>query len=252
MPWYWPWGNSKVEPVKPEPRVDKQEIYDSKVKLACAAIELARDKAIADITAATQALKDDLLNLKPAPVEAPVEKPVSPHVPDADEDDVPRLIVQDSRLAPNFSLYELTSTSYLDFLKKNRIMTLVEVGKLKEVAEMLQIVRDKFGKVLVHSGRRSPALNAHIGGSKYSQHMKCEAADFHVRGYLEALKMEKVFRWIWHESEIPFGQLILESARKRGYGVVRWIHLSLGAPYRPAGKCGEVLLFNNGKYRRLN
>ena len=45
------------------------------------------------------------------------------------------------------------------------------------------------------------------------------------------------YEWIWKKSDLPFGQLILE-----GYvqNVPRWIHLSLGEPYRDKIRCRDV------------
>jgi len=112
-------------------------------------------------------------------------------------------------------------------------------------ATILDPIRGHFGKpLIVHSGYRSGALNTAIGGSKSSQHCKFEAADFHVSG----VDLRKVFDWIRLESGIKFGQLILEGW---SVGQPTWIHVSLGAPYRPESKCGQVLIFEAGEYKRV-
>jgi len=45
----------------------------------------------------------------------------------------------------------------------------------------LEPIRAQFGtEVVIHSGKRSPELNLAVGGKINSQHMLCEACDFHV------------------------------------------------------------------------
>jgi hypothetical protein len=58
-----------------------------------------------------------------------------------------------------------------------------------------------------------------------------------------------LFRWLAFESGLPFGQAIIE---KRGTPHWSWIHVSLGAPYRDPGKCGQVLCSPDGtSYQRV-
>ena len=85
-------------------------------------------------------------------------------------------------LSKHFSLAELTVTTTG---LANQPSSVEVIERLRKVcANILEPVRDHFGKaVVVHSGYRSPAVNAAIGGSKTSQHMKGEAVDFHVSGY---------------------------------------------------------------------
>ena len=61
--------------------------------------------------------------------------------------------------------------------------------------------------------------------------------------------LRDVWEWIWKESGIEFGQLILEGWRD---GEPSWIHLSLGEPYRPAHKCGQVMTWSRDRgYQRV-
>ena len=48
------------------------------------------------------------------------------------------------------------------------------------------------------------------------------------------------------ESDIPFGQCILEQPPGK-----EWVHISLGAPYRAKEKCGQVLRFDGKSYTPL-
>src|SRR3982751_6205195 len=135
-------------------------------------------------------------------------------------------------MSPNFSFVEMTSTEHRKYLDLNRQVSasLLEAG-LALCATLLEPVRAQFGQVVIHSGYRCGQLNRAVGGSPSSQHMKFQAADFHVIGH----DLKEVWTWIWKESGLPFGQLILEGW---GHGQPGWIHLSLGAPWR-AGNNGQ-------------
>lgn len=127
--------------------------------------------------------------------------------------------------APNFSWRELVRTSHRDYLGPNSMVPLALKGPGTALAQMLQAVRGHYVRPLVvHSGYRCEPLNRAIGGSKTSQHMAFEAADFHVSGK----SLGEVWEWIVGESGIPYGQCLLE-----GYaaGSASWIHLSLGEPW---------------------
>lgn len=80
----------------------------------------------------------------------------------------------------------------------------------------------------INSGYRCPALNKAVGGSKNSQHLKGEAADFIPLG----LDLRQSFEII-KSSPLHYGQLILEPG---------WIHISLGAPFRELEKCGQIII----------
>lgn len=87
---------------------------------------------------------------------------------------------------------------------------------------VLDPIRRMWGKpIIVNSGYRCPKLNAAVGGSATSQHMKGEAADITAG---DPIKNKKLFDMI-AQSAIPFDQLIDE----KNY---RWIHVS----YRPNGR----------------
>jgi len=149
----------------------------------------------------------------------------------------------------NFSLMELTKTENREFLDQNRNFTQEQADKLaKLIKTCVYPVREKWGPITVKSAYRCKDLNVAIKGSKDSQHCKFEAIDFEVFGRREGEKLYEVFKWIWKESKIPFGQLIWE--------LNEWIHISLGEPYRMKSDCGQVLVYKkdskgNGKYERI-
>lgn len=148
------------------------------------------------------------------------------------------------RLSPSFSLAEMTRTNHR-LIPNDPPEKLIASAAIPLCKTLLQPIRDHFARpLIVHSGYRSPLLNEQIGGAQSSQHMRFEAADFHVSG----VDMTEVFEWIWKESDLEWGQLILEGYRK---GIPGWIHISLGAPWRSAPRCGEVLRMDAGKWKTL-
>ena len=156
-------------------------------------------------------------------------------------------ISPDQRLTDHFSLYELTKTSVTKFQEQNRRLTLDQISKLTVLARLLEHIRYIVDSpLMITSGYRCPELNTAIGSTSRSQHLLCEAADFVVPGQ----DLTKVFKLIWSDikdKRSNVGQLIFETA-DRPYGVISWIHVSLGTPYRPSEKCAQILRMNDGKY----
>jgi hypothetical protein len=141
-------------------------------------------------------------------------------------------------LSPHFTLAELTRTSSGLYNGP----TITEINALTALCTtLLEPVRNRFGPVSIHSGFRSAAVNAKIGGSKTSQHMRGEAADFHCSG----ATLEHVMRWIVVESGLHYGQVILEGHTA---GEPTWIHLSLGSPWRLGSSCMQALTFDGKAY----
>ena len=144
------------------------------------------------------------------------------------------------QLSPHITFEELTSTGQTAMQAKNREEAKAKLPALTALAEMLEAVRAHFGKPLkVNSAFRGPSVNAAVGGSKTSQHMLGEAADFSVVGVDDG----EVHRWICTASGLAFGQCILERPPGKS-----WVHLSLGAPWRPTTKSGQALVFNGKDY----
>jgi uncharacterized protein YcbK (DUF882 family) len=142
-------------------------------------------------------------------------------------------------LTEHFSFEELTRTGKSDLQDVNRREARDYYERLKMVAQMLEVIRTKFGTVRVTSGFRGPALNAAVNGSSRSQHSKGEAADF----VCPSVTVDDLHKWIVTESGLPFGQCILEKPPGSA-----WIHISLGAPYRDPAKCGQSLYFDGKTY----
>jgi hypothetical protein len=81
-------------------------------------------------------------------------------------------------LSRNFTLQELIKSDTAVRLDINNNPNSGQIEKLKALCEnILQPVRDHFGRVKVTSGFRSEQLCLKIGSSVNSQHAKAEAAD---------------------------------------------------------------------------
>ena len=124
-------------------------------------------------------------------------------------------------LSRNFSLQELikSDTAIRKGIDNNPNADQIE--KLKGLCEnILQPVRDHFGRVKVTSGYRSVDLCMAIGSSANSQHAKAEAADFECVGVDNAELAD------WIKDNLPYDQLIVEYYVP-GEPNSGWIHCSV-------------------------
>ena len=123
-------------------------------------------------------------------------------------------------LTRNFTLSELTKSDTAIRKGINNNPSPEQIEKLKLLCEnILQPVRDHFGRVKVTSGFRSEQLCIKIGSSVNSQHAKAEAADFECMGTDNA----ELADWIY--KNLDFDQLILEFYTP-GEPNSGWIHCS--------------------------
>jgi hypothetical protein len=128
----------------------------------------------------------------------------------------------DERLSPHFSLKELTRTSLAQIDNWPTDDSVVKSLTLlcRQVLEPIRIHVKK--PIIIHSGYRCPALNKAIGGSLTSQHMKGQAADFHVHN----MPNYELAKWI--DENVDFDQLILENFIP-GKPDTGWIHCSFSS-----------------------
>jgi zinc D-Ala-D-Ala carboxypeptidase len=143
------------------------------------------------------------------------------------------------KITANFTWGEMTRTGQSSLQEINRREAEAVKPAIVATAHMLQAVRERWGPLRVNSAFRGPAVNFAVGGSKSSQHMSGEAVDFTP---LQAT-IEQVFDWIRLESKLPYGQVIDE----RPSATSRWIHLSLGEPWRK-GNNRQALFFDGKSY----
>ena len=134
-------------------------------------------------------------------------------------------------LSRNFSLQELikSDTAIRKGIDNNPNSDQIE--KLTALCEnILQPVRDHFGRVKVTSGFRSVELCMAIGSSANSQLAKAEAADF------ECLGVDNAELSDWIKNNLDYDQLILEYYTP-GEPNSGWIHCS----YIPEGRRASFL-----------
>ena len=124
-------------------------------------------------------------------------------------------------LSRNFTLQELIKSDTAIRLDINNNPNSGQIEKLKALCEnILQPVRDHFGRVKVTSGFRSEQLCLAIKSSVNSQHAKAEACDFEVMGTDNAELAD------WIHRELEWDQLILEFYTP-GEPNSGWIHCSV-------------------------
>lgn len=122
-------------------------------------------------------------------------------------------------LSPHFTLEELTfSETAVRHAYPNDPPDDV-LSNLRALAAALEMVRYRLGHpVLISSGYRSPQVNAAVGGSRSSSHMKGLAADFRCPNFGDPLKVAAEIATI----AFDFDQIIHEFGR--------WVHLGIPAP----------------------
>ena len=128
-------------------------------------------------------------------------------------------------LSAHFALSEFTTSQTAARRGIDNTPAADVLAALKRTAQGLEAVRVRLGcaPVLISSGYRSPALNAAIGGSKNSQHMTGEAADFTAPRFGTPAEIAAALV----DSGVAYDQLILEFGR--------WVHISFsGSPRHQA------------------
>jgi hypothetical protein len=126
------------------------------------------------------------------------------------------------QLSPHFTLQEMVRSDYALRHGLDNAPPPEAVISLRILCGViLEQIRGQIGSpVIITSGYRSPIVNGGIGGAPTSQHLKGEAADFHIPG----MNNLEVVKAIAHaEIVIPFDQLIYEG------GEGGWVHISHAA-----------------------
>lgn len=120
-------------------------------------------------------------------------------------------------LSEHFMLQEFTRSDTAARKGLNNAPGTQELQNLFKLAQLMEQVRALLGGKVVHvsSGYRAPAVNAAVGGSRDSDHMKGLAADFTCPRFGTPLDICRAIA----ASNIAFGQLIYEGS---------WVHISVG------------------------
>lgn len=121
-------------------------------------------------------------------------------------------------LSTNFTLDEFTNSQTAERNGIDNTPPDSLLPTLRQTAYGLELVRTLLNNkpILVSSAYRGPALNAAVGSSDTSQHLKGEAVDFTCPTFGTP---DQVVRAIL-ASNIPFDQVIQEFGR--------WVHISFG------------------------
>lgn len=147
-----------------------------------------------------------------------------------------------TQLSPNFTLEELTVTSYKEFQKKQLEEVKPFMNNLYVLANnILQPIRNYYKvPITVTSGFRGPALNERVGGSKTSQHCLGEAVDILVKGKT----VDEVFDDIrTGKINICYRQLIKEKINGKF-----WIHIAMvKIPFNINDKYMQKMTTTDGK-----
>jgi hypothetical protein len=120
-------------------------------------------------------------------------------------------------LSKNFTLEELTASQTAARNGLDNTPTEDTLYRLVFLCAHLERVRAICGNnpVIITSGYRSPVVNARVGGSDGSAHMRGLAADLIVPRFGHAQMVAQAIA----QSDLPFDQLILEFGS--------WVHLGV-------------------------
>jgi len=151
--------------------------------------------------------------------------------------------IEDRKLSKYLSFYEAVITEHRSLYKTN----MEQAQKFIPVLEVLgrtiiDPIREHYNSpYIITSCFRCVELNEAVGGVADSQHCLGQACDGHILG----VSLEDLFYWIWHDSDLKYGQVILEGGTEMHPA---WVHVSLGEPYREISRCREAWRMINGKY----
>ncbi len=132
-------------------------------------------------------------------------------------------------ISPSFSFRELASTYNRKFKEENRLKAQEFLFNLRVLANYILEPSRALLKcpLIINSAYRCEGLNAAVGGSENSEHLKGLACDFTPLG----LSVPVAYGILKDNPLIKYGQLINERDE--------WIHISLGFPFRTQEKCGQ-------------
>lgn len=128
--------------------------------------------------------------------------------------------MNDIQLSPHFKLSEFENSSTARARGINNKVPENLIPSLRNLCtEVLEPLRTIVKEpIIISSGYRCSQLNAAVGGSKTSQHMKGEACDIYLKD------QRKLLEWFAHLTNGEFDQLILE--RSSTSSLHYWIHVS--------------------------
>lgn len=143
------------------------------------------------------------------------------------------------KLAPNFTLAELTRSNKARELGLDNTPPDALMPNLQRLADMLQRIRDHLGVgVTITSGYRADAVNRAVGGATSSDHKRGDAADIVAPDYGTPYQVAKALAPL--VSTLGIGQLIYERTARSS-----WVHVSTVMPPKASNR---VITFNGSGY----
>lgn len=141
------------------------------------------------------------------------------------------------RLTPHFSVGELCKSATAARFDIDNTPPPFVLANLRRLAVELEKIRDLTGApLIIHSGYRSVALNARVGGTKNSYHLLGCAADFDPP---EGMTHDELQHAIDEAAHINF-DLVLEEKAKDG---AHWLHFQVARPgERPRRRVKDATL----------
>lgn len=128
-------------------------------------------------------------------------------------------------LTRHFSVSEFTRSEAAHRLGIDNTIPFELWENARRTAEGLEAIKHMLGGVpmFISSGYRCPALNAAIGGSANSDHMRCDAADFTAPAFGSPLAICRA---------IAANPVIMARVDQLIHEYGRWVHVSFGARRR--------------------
>ena len=134
---------------------------------------------------------------------------------------------KNEKLAPHFSLGEMTRTS----VGLPNVPNAAQTENLMRLCSWLEMLRSEWNRrygegddpIIINSGFRSQAVNRAIGGVSTSNHLTGCAADIRVSGMEQALRYAVILLDISDEEGKDFDELLLERNARGIY----WIHFAV-------------------------
>lgn len=121
-------------------------------------------------------------------------------------------------LSDNFTLAEFVRSATAERHRISNLPRWEHVLALRNLCQnVLQPLRNRFGRIIINSGYRCERLNELVHGVGNSQHMRGEAADIYIPNMGTGLQYFDFIR-----DHTDFDQLLFEYNSKGG----RWIHVS--------------------------
>lgn len=125
-------------------------------------------------------------------------------------------------LTPHFQLGEFVRSGTATRLGIDNMPGAEAIASLRALCvNVLEPLRQRYGRIIITSGYRCPRLNKAVGGAQQSQHMRGEAADIYIAS---SEKMQKYATFIADNTN--FDQLIIEKRRGCRGAERRWLHVS--------------------------